>query len=100
MLNGSRRLREQRIELVELRIGAVFVRKPSTTGHLTDNRIKRAVGVLRRAEIPQSCMRFTSKAFRKSGREPRFADASFPGKEHHLAFAVLCSRPAPQQQFG
>jgi hypothetical protein len=30
-------------------------------------------------------MRFGSKAFHKSGSEPRFADAGFPRKQHHEA---------------
>src|SRR6516164_1715233 len=61
--------------------------------------MKRAVGVLGRAEIAQTCMRFRSKAFQKSGCEPRFADAWFAGNQHHLAIAALRPRPAPAQQF-
>jgi hypothetical protein len=45
-------------------------------------------------------MRFRSNAFHKSSCEPRFADAGFARKKHHLTVATLCSRPAPQQQFG
>ena len=44
-------------------------------------------------------MRFGGEAFQKRGREPRFADAGLAGEQHHLAFAGLCPRPAPQQQF-
>ena len=40
-----------------------------------------------------------SEAFQQRGREPRFADAGLAGEQHHLAFAGLCLRPAPQQQF-
>ena len=44
-------------------------------------------------------MRLVGKAFEKRGREPRFADPGLAREEHHLAFAGLCSRPAPKQQF-
>jgi hypothetical protein len=63
-------------------------------------RIKRAVGMLGRAEIAQACMRFRNDAFQQSSCEPRFADARFAGNQHHLTLAALCSRPAPQQEFG
>jgi hypothetical protein len=33
-------------------------------------------------------------------REPRFADARFAGKEHHLAFTGHRPRPTPQQELG
>src|SRR5262245_65530463 len=68
--------------------------------HLTDDRIKRAVGVLGRAEIAQTRMRFRSKALLKSSYEPRLADARFTGNQHHPALAALRPRPAPQQQIG
>ena len=87
------------IELVELRLRGVVVRKSGGTFHLADDRIKRAVGVLRRAEIAQARVRLGGEAFQQRGREPRFADAGLAGEQHHLAFAGLCPRPAPQQQF-
>ena len=77
----------------------VVVRHSGGTFHLADDRIKRAVGVLRRAEIAQPRVRLAGEAFQKRGRQPRFADAGLAGKQHHLAFAGLCSRPAPKQQF-
>ena len=69
------------------------------TFHLADDRIERAVGVLRRTEIAQARVRLSSEAFQKRCREPRLADAGLAGKQHHLAFAALRLRPAPQQQF-
>ena len=99
VLRRGRGLREHRIELVELRLRGVVVRQSGGTFHLADDRIKRAVGVLRRAEIAQARVRLGGEAFQQRGREPRFADTGLAGKEHHLAFAGLCSRPAPQQQF-
>ena len=77
----------------------VVVRQSGGAFHLADDRIKRAVGVLRRAEIAQARVRLAGEAFQQRRREPRFADAGLAGKEHHLAFAGLCLRPAPQQQF-
>ncbi len=92
-------MRQQRIELVELRLRGVVVRQSGGTLHLADDRIERAVGVLRRAEIAQARVRLAGEAFQKRGREPRFADAGLAGEQHHLAFAGLCLGPAPQQQF-
>jgi hypothetical protein len=38
--------------------------------------------------------------FSKDNSEPTLADAGFSGEQYYLALATLCSRPAPQQQFG
>ena len=75
------------------------MRKSSSTLHLADDRVKRAVGVLRRAEVAQARVRLGSEAFQQRGRQSRLADAGFTREQHHLAFAGLCLRPAPQQQF-
>ena len=66
--------------------------------HLADDRIKRAVGVLRGAEIAQARVRLASETFSKRGRETRFSDTGLAGEQHDLAFALLRPRPAPQQQ--
>ena len=63
ILFGGRGLCQQRIELVELRLRGVVVRQSGGTFHLADDRIKRAVGVLRRAEIAQARVRLGSEAF-------------------------------------
>ena len=99
ILLRGRGLRQQRIELVELRLRGVVVRKSGGAFHLTDDRIEGAVGVLRRAEVAQARVRFGGEAFQQRRRKPRFADAGLAGEQHHLAFAGLCLRPAPQQQF-
>ena len=75
------------------------MRQSGGTFHLADDGIKRAVGMLRRAEIAQACVRLAGEAFQKRCREPRFADTSLTGKEHDLTFTGLGSRPTPQQQF-
>jgi hypothetical protein len=58
--------------------------------HLADDRIKRAVRVLRRAEIAQPRVRLSGEAFQQRGGEPRFPDAGLAGEQHHLAFTRLC----------
>src|SRR6266542_4380738 len=45
-------------------------------------------------------MGLVHEAFKERGREPRFADTGFAGKQHHLAFGIICPRPASQQYFG
>ena len=65
--------------------------------HLADDRIERAVGVLRRAEIAQARMRLAGEALQQRGRQPRFADARLAGEQHDLALARLRLGPAPQQ---
>ena len=40
-----------------------------------------------------------SEAFQQRSRQPRLADACLARQQHDLAFAGLCLRPAPQQQF-
>jgi len=55
--------------------------------------------MLRRAEVAQSRVRFDRKRLHERGGEPGFADPGLAGKQHHMAFACLGSRPASQQQF-
>jgi hypothetical protein len=75
------------------------MRKSSGAFHLTDDRMKRAVSMLRGAEVAQSDMRLVGDAFQQRSRKPRFADARFAGEQNDLTFAALCSRPAPMQKF-
>ena len=75
------------------------MRQSGGTLHLADDRIKRAVSVLRGAEVAQARVRLGSEAFQQRGREPRFSDTGLAGEQHHLAFTGLCPRPAPKQQF-
>ena len=67
--------------------------------HLGDDRIKRAVGVLRRAEVAQARVWLDGEAFQKRCGEPRFANTGLAGEQHHLAFTGLGPGPAPKQQF-
>ena len=43
-------------------------------------------------------MRLVCKTLQYRRRQPRLTDPRLTGKQHHLAFASLCLRPAPQQQ--
>ena len=56
-------MRQHRVEFVELRLRIVVVREPSRALHLADDRIKRAIGMLRRAEVAQSGVWLVSEAF-------------------------------------
>ena len=44
-------------------------------------------------------MRLIRKAFQQRRRDPSLTDPHLAPQEHHLTFASLCFRPAPQQQF-
>jgi hypothetical protein len=55
--------------------------------------------MLRRAEITQASVRLVGETFRQCCRQSRLAYASLTGEQDHLAFASLCLRPAPKQQF-
>ena len=62
-------LRQQGVEFVELCLRRIVVRKSSGPLHLADDGIKRAVRVLRGAEVAQACVWFGSKAFQQRRRQ-------------------------------
>ena len=66
------------------------MRQPGSALHLANDRIESAVRMQRGAEVAQTHVRFRSEALKQRRREPRLANARFPGEEHHLAFAGLC----------
>jgi hypothetical protein len=70
------------------------MRQCSGSLHLADNRIKRAIGVLRRTEIAQPYVRLDGDTLQECCSEPRFSDPGLAGQQHHLTLAVLCSGPA------
>src|SRR5271169_3131592 len=78
---------------------AVLVPQSGGTLHLADDRIERAVFVLRRTEIAQLRVRLADKVTPKRCGEPRLPYAGLAAKQNHLAFARLCFRPAPHQKF-
>jgi hypothetical protein len=75
------------------------VRQSGGAFHLANDRIKRAVGTLRGAEIAQSRVQFRSNALQQCRRQAGLADTRFSREQHHLSFASLRFRPTPQQQF-
>ena len=75
------------------------MRKSSGSLHLADDGVKRAIGVLRGAEVSKARVRLIREALQKRRREPRLADPCLARQQHYLAFAGLRLRPAPQQQF-
>ena len=44
-------------------------------------------------------MRLSRETLQQRRSQSRLADACLARQEHHLAFAGLCLRPAPQQEF-
>ena len=71
--------REYRVEFIKLCLRFVVVRQSGGTCDLVDDRIERAVRVLRRAEIAQACVLIGREAFKKRGRQPRFPDTWLAG---------------------
>ena len=70
ILGRRRALRQQRVKLVRFRLLAVIVSKAGGAKHLADHRIERAVGMLRRAEVPQAYVRLASQLFQQRDGEP------------------------------
>jgi hypothetical protein len=48
---------------------------------LADDPIKRTIGVLRRTEVTQACVRLAGETFKQSRRESRLADACLVADE-------------------
>src|ERR1700737_4184621 len=99
VLSWGRALRKRRIKLVELRLWGVVTRQSSGMLQLTNDRIKRTVGMLRRAEVAQARMRLGGEAFQKFGCKPRFTDPRLTGQQHDLASTALDLRPGLNEQF-
>ena len=91
--------REERVELVELRLRVIVAREPSRARHMADDRMERAVGVLRRTEIAQPYMRFTCQTLKERRRQSRLADASLAREQHDLTLARLRLGPEAKQEF-
>src|SRR5262249_31953192 len=63
VLLGGRGSRQDRIEFVEPLSGSVIVSESGGSFPLTNDRIKRAIGMLGRAKMAQPSMRLGCKAF-------------------------------------
>src|SRR5205085_4897822 len=75
-----------------------IARKPGGMFELDDERVERAVLMMRRAEIAQAGMRFASDLLGESSSKPRLADARLTRDQHHPPFAGLCLLPAAGKQ--
>ena len=71
------RLTEQRLQLGELGLGPVLGREPGRPLQLGDDRIKRAVGVIGRAEVAERNVRLSAQLLAQRPQQARFADARF-----------------------
>src|SRR6185312_13912188 len=98
VLLRGRSLRKDPVYLVELGLQAVVICKPGHTFKLTDDRIKRAVGVVRRTEIAQARVRLSADMFQERRGQSRLAYPRLARQQYHLTCAGFCPRPAAQQQ--
>src|SRR6516225_9037050 len=95
---GRGRRCEQRRQLVEFCLGPVVPDEPGAAFELGDERIERAVLMMRRAEIAQAGVGLGSDVLGKCRREPRLADARLARDQHHPSFAALSLLPAADKQ--
>ena len=90
-------LSEQRLEFGEpIRVFVMGgeARRPL---ELRDDRVKRTIGLIGRAEMADRGVRLACQLLAKGVQQPRLADASLPRDQDHLAVAVLGPAPALQQ---
>ena len=69
VLRGCRGLSKEHIELVEFRLRGIVVHQAGSTFHLSNGRMKCAVGVLRRAETAQARVRLAREKLHNRGRK-------------------------------
>jgi hypothetical protein len=89
---------DQRFELVEFLLGRVVAREPQGALEIVDDRVERAVGVIRRAMEAQACRVIGLETPAKLAEDAALADARLAGQQHHLAFAILRKVPALHQE--
>jgi hypothetical protein len=89
---------EQCPQFAEPGFDRVVAGKPGGAFELGDERIERAVLVVRRTEIAQAGMRLAFDVLGQRRREPRLADARLAGDQHHPSFAALRLLPAADKQ--
>ena len=97
VLLGRRAQREQRRQLVQLRFGRVLALEPGCTLKLRDDRMKRAVLVVRRAEIAKAGVRLVPDPLLQGGGETGLADARLAREQHYATFTALRAIPLPLQ---
>ena len=89
---------DQRLELVERRIGGLAARELERALEVVDGRPERAVHVVRRALQAQRARALAFEALAQRAERAALADAGLAREQHHLALAVLRERPALEQQ--
>ena len=85
--------------LSSLAFALVLARKPGRTLHVSDDRMERAVGMLRRAEIAHSHMRLARQPLQQRRGQARLADTGLAGEQNDVALARLRLGPATKQEF-
>jgi hypothetical protein len=89
--------RERRLELCELLCRQVAPLEPRSPFELADERIQRAVGVMRRTVLAHRDVRFVLEPRVKRERNVRLADTGLAGEHHRATLAKPGLMPAPQQ---
>ena len=97
ILAGRAGHRQQSVELVELGLRVVLAREPGRPRHVSDDRIERAVCMLRRTEVSHTRMRLARQPAQERRRQARLTYARLARDERHMALARLRLGPAPQQ---
>ena len=90
--------RDQRFELVELRIGRVVPAEAGRVPELLDHRPQRGVRVVGRAEVAEADARLLAESLPHRQRDAGLPDARLAEEQNHLALAVLGRLPTIQQQ--
>ena len=80
------------------RLRVVFSREPGAPGQMADDRVERAVGMLRRAGKAQPRIRLTRQPLQKGRGEPRLADARFAREQDDMPLAFLRLDPGTKQK--
>src|SRR5262249_55045202 len=93
-----RRATEQGFELVELLLRWVLAAQPSRSPEQADDRVQHGVGGVGRAELAERRVWLASELLTQRADEARLADARLASQQNHLAFALLSSFPAVEQQ--
>src|SRR5262249_56199712 len=88
----------ERLDFVELLLGRIVGLKPRRSLQSGDERMKRAVGVVRRALVTQARVRRAGDALGNSRRKPGLADPRLARDQHDLPLALPGEALAFQQE--
>src|SRR5262249_29506900 len=80
--------REQRLQLVEALLGCIVRLETRRSLQLSDDRTKRAVGMVGRALITQPRIPLAADAFGERLRKARLADSRLSRDQHDLPFTL------------